>query len=1005
MAVTEGIQESSREAARRAEEAARRAEAERTAAEATPERVEAEHGGVETIARRNDEAQPTTGENAGPRFEPATQTAAQEHAIRSSFAEERSTDPLSASWRLAGSPAPASPAPQNGPSDEHTVRPGETLSGIASEHPGVSSQDIQQENEIENPDLIYPGQRLTIPGGPGTPEQVEQQVEPAASPLDDALGELQQAEESLQSMQDLAAEGNGAARAELQGGYLQRNVDNAEAAVETAVVDEIEQEAGTDPDVAAIDRVGNEIAQRYANDPAAQEAVREAVGEIRLDKQADEVLDAAEAAGTSQEAITTLGDRYAAASPEVQARIRADSRTGALLDPAVQEANAPLESIPEEIRSGHDVYPPVREALHDLEQLTEGLPPELAGELVERALPAYEEVQQASEGFGIVGGPNGQYSLVNLAGRVADAPGGDALVGRLTALNDNTLGLETALFDGAAPALFIEMERRGQVVMGNSPLDVAISGAEGYLDSQVQGDVERYAELTEELSFLVTNAGAAMTPDQLDRAINEYITAKGPEWEADVEATRQALEQHGENLLRQIEQFHDLPSELAGRQGEIDDTLRTMLEDPAAQTAISMALRQRPELAAGQAGQDLVDTFAELGVTGDDNPMAVSLVGAYLRENVMDPTAQIDLGDPASLQAARDQITDALNNDPQLAQVLDVTPEQLNDVATALVDLVPDPASGIDEFQYANNIARNANNAFDKLDEALGRGTPFNLGFRMSAVAIVGSGLVNSSVNFAEDPTLRNGMDVLLNSARVGVDSAQLVAAMRNLPAGSPAVSGLKAAGRFVHVLGAGMAGVDALSRLGQGDLVGAGLNATVAGGVGYAVFGSSAWAGPIGFGVAAAATLGLFVYDGIRSTQHSNRFQTEEATAFLADTEVFDDEAARVLTDTSGESHSPVPILLEYGRLRGLTAEQTVDWINSIDPDRLTALRDNLHHTLDEIDGDLSRFGETHDDDEWFVRDTEQRPWFAATGEPRPESATQVDAILEALEIDLPRP
>lgn len=935
MALTEGIEGSSREATRAAAEAAR-------------ERVE-------STDPRNEGVWPATGEDPLSGIEPSIQTAAQDHVVRTSFPEAGPSDPWAGTWTLAASPAPTETAPQ---------------------------------------------------------QQVEPLTSPQSSqPLDDALSELRQAEENLQSMQDLAAEGNGAARAELHDRYLQRAVDDAEGAVQTAVADEIEQEAGASPSVAAVDRVGNEIAQRYANDPASQEAVRDAVAEIRLDTQAGEVLDAAEAADTPQEAIETLGEGYAAAAPEVQARIRNDSRTGALLDTAVGEANAPLASIPNEIRSGHDVYPPVREALHNLEQLTEGLPPELAGELVERALPAYESVQQASEGFGIVGGPNGQYSLVNIAGRVADAPGGSGLVGRLTSLNDNTLGLETALYDGAAPALFIEMERRGNVVMGNSPLDVAMEGVEGYLDQQVQGDVERYAELTEELSFLVTNAGPTMTTEQLERAIDEYIAAKGPEWEADVEATRQALEQHGENLLQQIEQLHDLPSELTDRQGEIDDNLRAMLDDPAAQTAISMALRQRPELAAGQAGQDLVDTFAELGVTGDNNPMAVSLVGAYLRENVMDPTAQIDLGDPASLQAARDQITDALNDNPQLAQVLDVTPEQLNDVATALVDLVPDPASGIDEFQYANNIARNANNAFDKLDEALGRNTPFNLGFRMSAVAIVGSGLVNSSVNFAEDPTLRNGMEVLLQSARVGVDGAQLAAAMRDLPANSPTVSGLKAAGRFVHVLGAGMAGVDALSRLGQGDLVGAGLNATVAGGVGFAIFGPSSvfgvagLAGPIGFGAAAAATLGLFVYDSIRSTQHSNRFQTEEATAFLADSEVFSDEAAGVLTDTSGESHSPVPILLEYGRLRGLNAEQTVDWINSIDPDRLAALRDNLHHTLDEIDGDLSRFGETHDDDDWFVRDTEQRPWFAATGESRPESAVQVDAILEVLEIDPPRP
>ncbi|MCE0488013.1 LysM peptidoglycan-binding domain-containing protein [Ornithinimicrobium sediminis] len=44
-----------------------------------------------------------------------------------------------------------------------TVRPGDTLSHIALQH-GVSVRDIMKANSVTNPRLIFPGQKLTIPG-------------------------------------------------------------------------------------------------------------------------------------------------------------------------------------------------------------------------------------------------------------------------------------------------------------------------------------------------------------------------------------------------------------------------------------------------------------------------------------------------------------------------------------------------------------------------------------------------------------------------------------------------------------------------------------------------------------------------------------------------------------------------------------------------------------------------------------------------------------------------
>lgn len=57
---------------------------------------------------------------------------------------------------------------QSGCSSHHTVRPGQTLSGIAA-HYGVSMQALMQVNNIWNPNRIFVGQVLCIPGGSPPP--------------------------------------------------------------------------------------------------------------------------------------------------------------------------------------------------------------------------------------------------------------------------------------------------------------------------------------------------------------------------------------------------------------------------------------------------------------------------------------------------------------------------------------------------------------------------------------------------------------------------------------------------------------------------------------------------------------------------------------------------------------------------------------------------------------------------------------------------------------------
>ncbi|GAB3113100.1 hypothetical protein GCM10027160_16260 [Streptomyces calidiresistens] len=78
--------------------------------------------------------------------------------------------PALTSWVRAGAPRPSGGGSGgSGGSTTHTVRAGETLSGIATAYPGVTWQQIAQANRIPAPYTIHPGQRLTIPAQRSAP--------------------------------------------------------------------------------------------------------------------------------------------------------------------------------------------------------------------------------------------------------------------------------------------------------------------------------------------------------------------------------------------------------------------------------------------------------------------------------------------------------------------------------------------------------------------------------------------------------------------------------------------------------------------------------------------------------------------------------------------------------------------------------------------------------------------------------------------------------------------
>jgi LysM repeat protein len=72
--------------------------------------------------------------------------------------------PQPAAAPAAPAAAPAAPAPAAAPGGSYTIKAGDTLSAIASKH-GVKLSDILAANKLSMTTVIYPGNKLVIPGG------------------------------------------------------------------------------------------------------------------------------------------------------------------------------------------------------------------------------------------------------------------------------------------------------------------------------------------------------------------------------------------------------------------------------------------------------------------------------------------------------------------------------------------------------------------------------------------------------------------------------------------------------------------------------------------------------------------------------------------------------------------------------------------------------------------------------------------------------------------------
>lgn len=891
------------------------------------------------------------------------------------------------------------------------------------------------EPQVVPPPMFNFAGGLDAPTAPATPPDAAPQrppTPPTAQATDAAVAELLAAEAHFDA--ELARGGDNSPLID----GLARDLHEARAAVRESVAAEIEARTAPAPHPSAyrvptFDEAAEIVIARYADDPEAQAVVQEVIDELRIDHEVDVIAEHASAASDPATGVERLVALWNGASPEVQARLLEDPRIQALLDEAVEQANAPLDELQNGVAfvdeaSGQysvvsydeegNVQSPLLEALENLDELTRGLPPELAAEVVERALPGYEraleERQELEAPLYINRDFDGNDARVLLASslphlaaiadRVAAADNGGQLVARLVdapyeyltfdpGVNASHEDFVDILGGGTGPALLLELARRDELLVGGaSPLSAAVNGIEDYVEGEIATDVETYLELAEQLNFALELRPAFSDEETFEQALDELLTEViGPDWEADIEQAQAALAEHGEDLLAHLEQLRNLPPEVADP-AEVDAAIQAILEDPNAEVAISLALQQNPELAVGERGEALLDLFSSISLGNRGRRIAGAFANLYVQNQV---PAIADLSSAADVDQFISQL-EGLRDD-RLASLLGVRPDRIDEAIDALEEGLPellDPNAAEDGLRSLDERLRGISGfQEDTLPGQIFRG----LGLAASAVSFV-----NSVGDAIDDPGVQNTLEALASAvgfAQNGavftrslglVDEASVIGRF-----GSPTAS--RAAGRILGAVGAGLEIWNAADSIfGEGDVGRGALHLTSAGGTLLASFAGGPVGVIAGVSIVITSTIGLGLVD---RAEHNNRFQQDAHRDFLEASDL-SDEAAGVLFDTSGEGFSPLPILLEYGGLRGLSVEETIEWINSIDPDALAVLRDYLHNTLDDLDGDLSGFGETAETDESFIAGVERARHLRIPGPRTPESAVQVDALLQQLDI-----
>lgn len=494
---------------------------------------------------------------------------------------------------------------------------------------------------------------------------------------------------------------------------------------------------------------------------------------------------------------------------------------------------------------------------------------------------------------------------------------------------------------------------------------------------------QKYNEHTKDLAWFVGNQGRLASPEELQKAINNYVAAQSPEWRATYESLQTQLQDRGAELIGAVTQLRGLPAEHAR------PLVESMFGSKEAQVAVRMALNARPELASDPAVVANRDWMAEAAGGGGSGfkatpQIAQALGTAFLRNEVGDAIkAGLNPPDPQRLLTELESL-----KQPGLARSLGLSEQALSDAVDQLRTINTQIAGGdVRTPEQLRAFIENDIRPGLAGQEAFAADTPSGQMFRSLASTIGSLSFAKATGMAFNDPSFLN----VVNATAQGFEVSQQVL---QLSAGAGLIREDGALGKFAHnpgmskligSVGVALDVVGAAQSFGKGDSLQGALQSVSALGGAVAIFGAgSAWgpAGAIVGGLAALTSLGVSAW---RQKQEADKYQNGDNERFLRDVG-FSEDTARILNDNSSKGLSPLPLLMKYGEDRGLTAQQTRDLINSLGDEYggelLENMRDVAHKVLDSADGKLDKVdGAPFNDQLQQSFDTRAEIWAAQNG------------------------
>ncbi|MEJ1117804.1 LysM domain-containing protein [Phyllobacterium sp. CCNWLW109] len=737
-----------------------------------------------------------------------------------------------------------------------------------------------------------------------------------------------------------------------------------------------------------------------------------------IESQARRIIDDAKAAGKPDEAFNALNAAYGKAPAEVQAAIDGNADAKGLISNAATWATERLKDYdPEKAISDQGDS---AESMRKLEALTKNADPQLAAQLMLDALPTIEAAnarKQEKIGGDLIG-LEGQQNLNMILGRIGDTPKGQIVIDHFIDMDvGNPTSMRMAIISGSGLDFPIERAATSpsSAYLENTILPSVVEFSKG----SVNGSVDKYSAHMQELQWLIANHGAIMTPEQLEKAITDYEAEKGQRWTDQKLALENDVAAKGNQLLNQISQLGNLPPELSAQQGAADEKIKEILSDDKSVMAMQVALKNDPALLDKPAVVSLLSHQARL--TDRGRKLAEEAMTQIVRRTVLPSFGNLNPNDPASIERAKAGIA-SLHNSPA-AKLLGIPDDEFKKALSAVEEALP--AAGDTEAQMVQklkNLDARLTDTNDGMKSFKNTTVPGQM-LRLIGLAAVGVGLASTLSRTGEDPLMK--FKVFIDAAGVGQRTIELLNGFQQINPDSMAVkhfgSSSTTAAKWLGSVGASFDLVLATRSYMGGDWQMGTLQAAAGAGGILAAFGTGSMAGPVGLVIVGAAVIGQML---LTNTRQSNIYMTDTSMRFLQHAQL-SQETAKTLVDQSGEGFSPVPLLVKYAELKGYKLDQPADlqsfvnWLNAIPQDKLATLRDNLHHTLDGLNGDVSRFPATAEGDANYTdpqklnHRTQSASGKAAVtlpsladkindGDASPQSVAQIDATLRQLGISV---